>query len=63
MRDTKMTTKYQLYIVKKFYEPITIEANDPLEAEEKAYDWIEKNNEDNRYTSDDTYIYLDGEIE
>jgi len=58
-----MTKKYQLYIVKKFYEPITIEANDSTEAEEKAYDFINQNNEDNRYTSDDTYIYFDGEAE
>jgi len=58
-----MTTKYQVYIVKKFYEPITIEASNPAEAEEKAYDWLEQNNEDGRYDSDDTYIYLDGETE
>jgi hypothetical protein len=55
--------KYQLYIVKKFYEPIQIEAESPQEAEEKAYDFIEANNTEHRYTSDDTYIYFDGEAE
>ena len=54
---------YQLYIVKKFYEPIQIEADDPQEAESKAYEWMEANNADGKYNSDDTYIYFDGETE
>ena len=55
--------KYQLYVVKKFYEPIQVEANSPHEAEEKGYAIIEANNKNRKYYSDDTYIYCDGEIE
>jgi hypothetical protein len=55
--------KYQLYIIKKFYEPIEIEAKNPNEAEERAYEWMEANNTNGKYDSDDTYIYFDGELE
>ena len=55
--------KYQTYIVTKFYEPLTVEANDPQEAEQKAYDWMEANNINGKYDSDDTYIYFDGTAE
>ena len=54
--------KYQTYIVKKFYIPLEIEAESHEDAEEKAYKWMEANNEGGKYNSDDTYIYLDGEI-
>ena len=50
--------KYQLYIVKKFYTPIQIEADSPSEAEEKGYAVMEANSE---YKSDDSYIYFEGE--
>ena len=53
--------KYKLYIVKKFYTPIDIEANSPSEAEEKAYAMLEADNLDGKHDSDDTYIYFDGE--
>lgn len=53
--------KYQLYIVKKFFEPLEVEANSPHEAEALGYSIIEANNIDGRYNSDDTYIYCDGE--
>ena len=52
--------RYQLYIVKKFYTPLQVEAHDHHEAEEKGYAWMEANNKDGRYNSDDTYIYCDG---
>ena len=55
--------KYKTYIVKKFYIPLEIEASSAEEAEEKAYSWIEENNEGGQYDSDDTYIYFDGEME
>ena len=54
---------YQLYIVKKFYAPIQVLANDPNEAEEKAYALMEADNADGKHDSDDTYIYFDGEVE
>jgi hypothetical protein len=55
--------KYQLYIVRKFYEPIQVEANSQSEAEEKAYELMEMDNADGKHDSDDTYIYFDGEAE
>ena len=51
--------KYQLYIVKKFYIPLEVEADSPSEAEEKGYEFIEDKSE---YDSDDTYIHNNGEI-
>lgn len=54
--------KYQTYIVKKFYIPLEIEASSADEAEEKAYVWMEENNEDGKFDSDDTYIHNHGEI-
>jgi hypothetical protein len=53
---------YQLFIVRKFYEPIEVEAEDPQQAEEMGYEFISANNLNGRYNSDDTYIYLDGEV-
>ena len=55
--------KYQTYIVTKFYEPLTVEADDLQEAEEKAYAWMDANNTNGKYNSDDTYIYCDGPTE
>lgn len=55
--------KYQLYIVKKYFVPLEIEAGSQQEAEEKAYNFLEENGEDGKYDSDDTYIYFDGEME
>lgn len=55
--------KYKLYVVKKFYVPFEVEADSPQEAEEKGYEWLEANNQDGRFNSDDTYIYNDGEDE
>ena len=52
---------YQLFIVRKFYEPIEVEAEDHHDAEQKGYDFIQANNVEGRYNSDDTYIYNDGE--
>jgi hypothetical protein len=54
---------YKLYIVRKFYEPIEVEAEDQLEAEDKGYEFISANNSNGRYNSDDTYIYCEGEKE
>jgi hypothetical protein len=54
--------KYQLYVVKKFFDPIEIEAENPNEAEEKAYEWMEANNTNGKYDSDDTYIHFEGEL-
>jgi hypothetical protein len=54
--------KYQLYIVKKFYEPLEVEADSPSEAEELAYAMMEADNLDGKHNSDDTYIYFDGEV-
>lgn len=52
---------YKLCIVKKFYEPFfEVEADSAHEAEEKAYEWLEANNQDGKYNSDDTYIYNNG---
>ena len=51
--------KYQLYIVKKFYIPLEVEANSPSEAEEKGYEFIDGKDE---FNSDDTYIHNNGEI-
>jgi hypothetical protein len=53
---------YQLFIVRKFYEPIEVEAESQEDAEEKGYDFIQANNAERKYDSDDTYIYFDGEI-
>ena len=55
--------KYQLYIVKKFYIPLEIEADSPAQAEEKGYQFLEANNLDGVFNSDDTYIYNYGELE
>jgi hypothetical protein len=52
---------YKLFIVRKFYEPIEVEAEDHHEAEDKGYEFISANNLDGKYDSDDTYIYLEGE--
>jgi hypothetical protein len=52
---------YKLFIVRKFYEPIEVEAEDQEQAEDKGYEFISANNLNNRYDSDDTYIYFDGE--
>lgn len=52
--------KYKLYIIKKFYFPIELEADSPSEAEEKAYAIAEANSE---FDSDDTYIHFEGEAE
>lgn len=54
-------TKYQTYIVKKFYIPLEVEADSVSDAEEKAYEIMEAQNLDGKYDSDDTYIYCDGE--
>ena len=54
---------YKLFIVRKFYEPIEVEAEDQYQAEEMGYDFICANNAQGKYNSDDTYIYLDGEKE
>jgi len=52
---------YKLFIVRKFYEPIEVEAEDQEQAEEMGYEFISANNAEGKYNSDDTYIYLDGE--
>jgi hypothetical protein len=54
--------RYQTYIVKKFYIPLEIEAESAAEAEEKAWEWMETNNQDGQFDSDDTYIHNGGEI-
>jgi hypothetical protein len=54
--------RYQTYIVKKFYIPLEIEAEGAQEAEEKAWQWMETNNQDGQFDSDDTYIHNGGEI-
>jgi hypothetical protein len=51
---------YKLFIVRKFYEPIEVEAEDQQQAEDKGYEFIQANNEQGKYNSDDTYIYFDG---
>jgi hypothetical protein len=51
--------KYQLYIVKKFYIPLEVEADSPSEAEEKGYEFIDGKDE---FNSDDTYIHNNGEF-
>jgi hypothetical protein len=53
---------YKLFIVRKFYEPIEVEAENQEQAEEMGYEFISANNLNNRYDSDDTYIYFDGEV-
>jgi hypothetical protein len=50
-----------LNAVRKFYEPIEVEAEDHHEAEDKGYEFISANNLEGKYDSDDTYIYLEGE--
>ena len=55
--------KYQIYIVKKFYEPMEVEADSVEDAEAIGYSIIEANNADGKYNSDDTYIYCYGEVE
>lgn len=55
--------KYQLYIAKKFYTPIEVLADNPNDAEEKAYALMEADNADGKHDSDDTYIYFDGEAD
>jgi hypothetical protein len=52
---------YKLFIVRKFYEPIEVEAEDQQQAEDKGYEFISANNAEGKYNSDDTYIYFDGE--
>lgn len=54
---------YKLFIVKKFYTPIEVQADSAEEAEEKGYQLIEMDNADGKHDSDDTYIYVDGEAE
>lgn len=54
--------KYQTYIVKRFYIPLEVEADNPGEAEEKAYALMEADNSDGKHDSDDTYIYFEGEV-
>jgi hypothetical protein len=51
--------KYKLYIVKKFYIPLEVEADSPMQAEEKGYEFIDEKDE---FNSDDTYIHNNGEI-
>lgn len=51
--------KYQLYIIKKFYIPLEIDADSKEQAEEQAYTIAEANSE---FDSDDTYIHFEGEI-
>lgn len=52
--------KYKTYIVKKFYIPLEVEADNSAEAEEKSYALMEADNLDGKHDSDDTYIYVDG---
>ena len=52
---------YKLFIVRKFYEPIEVDAENQQQAEEMGYEFISANNADGKYNSDDTYIYFDGE--
>jgi len=54
--------KYKLYIVKKFYIPLEVEAGSVDEAEQKGYDYLEQHEESGRFDSDDTYIHNGGEI-
>jgi hypothetical protein len=56
-------TTYKLYIVKKFYTPIEVQADSVSDAEEKAYALMEMDNADGKHDSDDTYIHFEGEAE